>query len=147
MAGNRRRIKEGDIFAIPLDEQMVAVGIVLHVSKYFANAILAGYFDRCFSSVEHIPVQDLAAQFVFTPNYTGKQLLTKDHWPVIGHRNDLIDQAIIPELVVVTDVFYKDEVLKRLPSLEAAKQYEPVEGQGKGYVENRLRRYFRSNKD
>lgn len=145
MAVKRRRIKEGDVFAIPLDERMVAAGIVMHVSKYFANSILAGYFDRCFDSVEHIPVQDLTAQFAFTPNYTGKQLLARGDWPVIGNRNDLIEQAIIPKLVVITDVFYKDEILERLPSLEAAKQYERVEGQGKGYVESRLRRYFRSS--
>lgn len=137
-------IEEGDIFAIPLEDQKLAAGIVLHVSKYFAGSVLVGYFDRCFCSVEDIVLEDLKAQFAFTPNYTGRPAATIGEWFIVGNRRDLVKESSIPKLVVATDVFFKDEVIERLPTLEAAKQYEPVRGQGKAFVENKLRAYFQS---
>lgn len=101
-----RIIKAGDIFAVPLDDHMIAAGIVLHVSRYFDNSILVGYFDRRYGSIEEISAGELPARFAFTPNYTGKQMLVSGEWPVIGNRKALIEEAMIPKLVVVADVFY-----------------------------------------
>ena len=141
-AGRSIKVKVGDIFAVPLDEQLIAAGIVLHISRYFAGSILVGFFNRRYRSREEIAIQDLRPDFTFTPNYTGKQILTKGDWPIVGNRADLVEQTVIPKLFVVIDVFHGDKVVERLASLEEAKQYEQLTGWGKGYIENKLRHYF-----
>ncbi len=141
-AQKRIKVKVGDIFAVPLADQLVAAGIVLHISRYWANGILVGFFDRRFPAVDQIDVSDLAAEFVFTPNYTAKRILTAGDWPIVGNRADLVVPSVIPKLVSVYDVFYKDEIVERLASIEETRQYEVLSGWGKVFAENKLRRHF-----
>jgi hypothetical protein len=136
------KVKVGDIFAVPLEEELIAAGIVLHISKYWRGGILVGFFNRRFRAVDQVAVSDLAVEFAFTPNYTGKKILTAGDWPIVGSRPDLVEPNVIPKLVSVTHVFYKDEVIEHLASLEEARQYEVLSGWGKGFCENKLRRYF-----
>lgn len=138
-------VREGDILAIQIEDNKYAAGLVLHVSKYFKGSILVGYFNRCFVSTEAIILEELDPEFAFTPNYTGKPVEGGNDWTVIGNRVDLIEDSIIPKLVVVTDIFYKDEVVERLPSLDAAQKYETLKGQGRYFVENKLRNFFETS--
>ncbi|CUS04923.2 protein of unknown function [Candidatus Promineifilum breve] len=138
----RHRVKPGDIFAIPLPTETFAVGIALHISKYFKNGMLAGYFDRCFLSIDAINISELEPEFAFTPNYTSKRIVALGEWPIIGYSEALLARATVPILVSVTTLFYKDEVVGQLDSIEETKDYERLAGQGKEFVEIKLRRYF-----
>lgn len=140
------KVKPGDIIAIVLRSDMIAVGIVLHISKRYRNGMLVGYFDRCFSSMEEIDVDVLIPQFVFTPNYTSKRIVELDEWLVIGHSDALLSKSPVPILVSVTTLFLKDEIVGQLSSVEEAKAYEVLAGQGKAFVEDRLRRHFEVTK-
>lgn len=70
-----KKAKAGDVFAIPLQEEMIAVGIALHISRHYRNGMLAGYFDRCFTSLGAIDIEKLPTEFAFTPNYTSKVMV------------------------------------------------------------------------
>lgn len=137
-------VKPGSIFAIPLQTETFAVGIALHISKYFRNGMLAGYFDKCFSSMDAINIHELNPEFVFTPNYTSKRIVDLGEWSLVGYSESLLARSTIPILVSVTTLFYKDEVVGQLGSVEETKIYERLAGQGKEFVENRLRRHFRA---
>ena len=139
----RKAVKPGDIVAVPLDEAMVAVGIVLHVSSRFKNSMMIGFYDYVFESIEE--VDRLGGDFIDTPNYTGVQLISKDRWQVIGHSLDLLAEATIPKLRVVTHVYYKDEVVHHFGSHEEeeARKYPLLKGQGGIFIENKLREYFK----
>lgn len=138
------RVKPGDLIAIPLEENMVAVGIILHVSKRFKDAIMVGYYDQLFNSVEDISAEKITQPFVDTPNYTGRKLVTKGPWQLVGHSEKLLAEAEIPELAVVHHIYYKDEIVKHYPAqeAEAVRKYPVLEGQGGKFVENKLRKHF-----
>ena len=138
------RIKPGDIFAIPIGANIVAVAIVLHISKRFKNGMLAGYFDKCFSSLEALAIDKLSPRFVFTPNYTSRRIVELGEWPVVGYSETLLSKSTIPILVSVTTLYYKDEIVGQLNSVEESKDLERLAGQGKQFIENRLRRHFQS---
>lgn len=138
----RRRAKAGDIFAIPLQEKMIAVGIALHISRRYRNGMLAGYFSQCFTSLEAIDIEKLPTEFAFTPNYTSKVMVELNEWPLIGHSDALLEVLPVPTLVTVTTLLYKDDVIAQLGSIEETRGYEILEGQGMGFVEDRLREYF-----
>jgi hypothetical protein len=141
------KTKPGDIIAIVLRSDMIAVGIVLHISKRYRHGILVGYFDRCFSSMEEIDVNTLIPQFAFTPNYTSKRIVELGEWPIIGHSDVLLSKSSVPILVSVTTLFLKDEIVGQLSSVEETKAYEVLAGQGKEFVENRLRSHFEVTKE
>lgn len=140
------KVKPGDIIAIALRSDMIAIGIVMHISKRYRNGMLVGYFDRCFSSLEEIDIDALNPHFVFTPNYTSKRIVELGEWPIIGHSDVLLSKSPLPTLVSVTTLFLKDEIIGQLSSIEEAKAYEVLAGQGKVFVENRLRKHFEATK-
>lgn len=137
----RSRVKLGDIVAIPLDKERFAVGIVLHISTIFKNAIMMGFYKALFKSAENIDIEKLGGEFIETPNYIGKQLITKGPWRVIGNSNRLLVEATIPQLRVAYTLYYKDQELKQLTDNELSK-YVALKGQGGAFVENKLRKYF-----
>ncbi len=53
------KVREGDLFCVVLDESLVVVGIILHISNLLKNSILVGFYDQCFGSVEDIDVKAL----------------------------------------------------------------------------------------
>lgn len=140
----QRQVKAGDVFCVPLSEDTVAVGIVLHVSKVFKNAIMVGFYDQLFKSVEDVHVAALSSDFIDTPNYTGKLLITEGRWQVVTNSPELLARAKIPELVVVNTVYYKDRIVQQLSSLEESRRYPTLTGQGGIFVENKLRKHFES---
>ena len=141
----RVKVVEGDLIAIPLNENVVAVGIILHVSKRIRNGIIVGYYNLIFSSVEAISIDEIGGEFVDTPNYTGKQLVTKGPWQLVGHSDELLASATIPELAVVTTIYYKDEIVHHFTNDEH-KAYLTLAVEGGGFVENKLRKHFEITK-
>jgi hypothetical protein len=141
----RIRVKPGDIFVIPVEENLFGVGIVLHVSKYFRNSIMVGLYDTFFKSAYEIQIERLETRFINTPNYTGKQLLTSGDWPIIGHSERLLLEAPVPELVASYTLFYKDEIVRDMLSLEETRMYPTLLGQGGIYIQDKLRRFFQEN--
>jgi hypothetical protein len=104
--------------------------------------MLAGYFTECFPSVEATDIAVLRPEFAYTPNYTSKVMVELGEWPLIGHSDDLLARSEIPTLVTVTTLLYKDDVVGQFATVEETRGYEVLEGQGKGFVENKLREYF-----
>ncbi|HEX6290919.1 MAG TPA: Imm26 family immunity protein [Herpetosiphonaceae bacterium] len=137
----KHQVKEGDIIAIPFDDQRVAAALILHVSKVFRNAILIGIYEQVFPSIDAIDLQTLGGPFIGVPNYTGKQMVRDGDWPVIGNSAALFAAATIPELRVVDTVYYKDTPV-RLLSAEEEARYPVHTVAGKGYVEQTLQQHF-----
>jgi len=135
------KVKPGDIVGIPLEEKRVAVGMVLHVSTLFKNAIMIGFYNQLFESMEDIDIEALGGEFIETPNYTGKQLITSGRWEVVGNNPKLLAEAAIPQLRVVNTLHYKDQVIRQL-SPDEFKEYVEFRGQGGIFVENKLRKHF-----
>lgn len=79
----RSRVQPGDITGVPLAESLVAVGIVLHVSTYFTNGVMVGFYPQSFHSMEAIDLQDLGGTFLWTPNYTSKREITDGAWRIV----------------------------------------------------------------
>lgn len=136
------KIREGDIICIPLKDGFVASGIILHVSRLFPKAVMLGIFDTIFTSMEEIDPDSLTAQFAVSPNYVGKAIIVDGDWPVIGHSQRLLEKSTIPELAMVTTIYYKDEIVKTLDSIKKAQAYPSLAALGKIYVEEMLRKHF-----
>lgn len=136
------RVKPGDIIAVPLEPELIAVGIILHISKVFNNGIMVGFYDCSLNSLEDIKLEELGGKFIFPPNYTTKQLVTLGPWKWIGHSEELLNSAEIPELIAGYTVYYKDEIVRDMVPREEIKRYASLTGEGGGFVENKLRKYF-----
>jgi len=137
-------VKPGDIVAIQLAREEYAVGLVLHVSALFKNAVMMGFYDILFASMEDISIEKLGGDFIDTPNYTGKQLITRGPWKVVGHSAKLLEESTVPELRVAYTLYYKDQALRQI-STDEMKDYVALIGQGGLAVENKLRKYFTMN--
>jgi hypothetical protein len=139
---SRKRVKAGDIIAVSLRENSIAIGMVLYVSKTIRNGIMVGFYNRLFTSIDEVDFTTLGPDFITTPNYTGKQDITTGRWKVIGNRPDLLAKTTIPELRSVSHVYYKDDMVKQISPGEF-KNYTELIGQGIVSVENKLRKHFR----
>ena len=137
-----RTVREGDLIAIPLADRLIAVGIVLHVSKLFKNGIMMGYFRQPFESVDKILASDLKPEFVTTPNYTSAQIIRNGFWKVIGHDEDLLRKVRIPELRSAYDIYVGDIVVR--PASPSDIEHCPtLTLGGKLFIENQLRDFFK----
>lgn len=141
MMSRKLAVEPGDIVAVPLGDKMVAAGIVLHISTVFRGSMMIGFYNKLFTSVEEIDVKTIGGNFIETPNYTGKQLITKGRWKVIGNSQELLEAASIPQLRVVNTLYYKDEIVKQI-RISEFKKYVQVAGQGGFFIEDKLRKYF-----
>ena len=137
----RSSVQPGDIFAVQLSERMFAVGIVLHVSTFFPGSMMIGFYDLFFSSVEDISIEKLGGEFIDTPNYTDRRLISKGPWVALGNSPELLRQSKVPNLRVAYTLLYKDQVLRQL-SADELREYTAVIGQGGLAVEDRLREHF-----
>ena len=141
MRKKRVVVRPGDIIGVRLEEGKVAVGIVLHVSGLFKDAIMIGFYDRLFDSIEDIDVESLGGGFIETPNYTGRQLVTSGRWKIVGNSPTMLAAAHVPELRVVYTLYCKDQVIRQL-ALDEFKEYAELAGQGGLFIEDKLRRHF-----
>jgi hypothetical protein len=137
----KAQVKEGDILAIPFGEDLVAAGIVLHVSKCIRNAMMVGFYDRLFRSADEIDVSALGGPFIATPKYASTRTVPEGVWTVVGHNPELLAAAHIPELRVSTGLYYKDDFIRKLAPEEWSR-YPALTVQGDGFVEDRLRDHF-----
>ena len=67
----RIRVVEGNLIGIPLDNNMVAVGIILHVSREIKDGIMVGYYDQTFPSIQAISIDEIDGDFIDTQKYKG----------------------------------------------------------------------------
>jgi len=142
--GKSSGVKDGDIVGVPLSEGMVAVGIVLHLSVRVKNGMLIGFYNHLFDSIEDIDVELLEGEFIETPNYTGKQLVTSRRWKVVGNNPELLAEANIPELRAVYTLYHKDEAVRKL-SPDELKDYTELRVEGGAFIEDKLRKHFGEN--
>ncbi len=139
-----KAVKVGDIFCVSLGEKMLVTGIVLHVSKVFKNAMMVGFYDRIFEAPEDIDITALHGEFIDVPNYTGKQLITSGRWKVVGNNLKLLTAVTIPELRVVSHVYYQDTIVRQILPTDY-KNYTELRGQGGSFIERKLRKHFMRN--
>jgi hypothetical protein len=77
-----KKTKVGDVFAIPLEEQMLAFGQVVAARKPFCYLI---GFD-CTSGRDHPPIEEIAASpILFALPQTFDILLKNGRWPLLGN--------------------------------------------------------------
>jgi len=141
MASKRTRVKLGDVVAIPLEESMVAVGIVLHISTVFRGSIMIGFYNESFASIDEIDIGAVGGDFIETPNYTGKQVITSGRWKVVGNNQALLSAANIPQLRVANTLYFKNEIIRQLHTSEF-QEYVEVAGQGAFFIEDKLLKHF-----
>jgi hypothetical protein len=134
-------VEPGDIVGVPLRDGLVAVGIVLHVSTIFRNAIMIGFYGQSFKSMQSIDIASLGGRFIETPNYTSKQLITNGPWQVVANSPHLLEEAEIPELRAAYTLHYKDEMIRQLSPDELG-EYTELAGQGRLSVENMLLKHL-----
>ena len=138
---SKQRLSPGDIVCVPIADDKVVVGIVLHISQLFRNAVMIGFYKPLFNSIDAVNIDMLDGDFIWTPNYTGKREITDGNWRVIGNSLKLLGMADIPRLVVVNDLYFKDELVQHLHPEEVSK-YPILLVAGGGAIEVRLRRHF-----
>ncbi len=140
-ASRRVRVREGDLVWVPVVEGQFAVGIVLHVSRYFRQSMLVGFFPVLFARPEEVEVGTLVEPFVETPNYVSTRAVRDGGWSVIGHSQELLARSTVPVLRVVATLYYKDEVVGQVAPAEYPNH--PVAlGQGDKSVEGVLRAHL-----
>ena len=137
----RQRLNSGDIVAVPITSNAVAVGIILHVSKYFKGAVMLGFYKQLFTSIEDVNIADISGDFIWTPSYTGRREITDGTWKVVANSPQLLAIADIPLLRAAYDLFFKDQILRKL-SGDELDNYPTLSVDGGGFLEDRLRRYF-----
>jgi hypothetical protein len=140
-ASRRPRVREGDLLWVPVVEGKFAVGIVMHVSRYFHDTILVGFFDALYSRPEEVDVPSLAEPFVETPNYVSTHAVAKGRWSVIGNSPEVLARCAVPVLRVVGTLYKKDEIVGQVAQAEWPK-YPGLLGQTDKSVEIKLRRHF-----
>jgi hypothetical protein len=102
---------------------------------------MVGFYKQIFESIDQVDIERISGDFIWAPNYVGKRQITDDDWKVIGNSSKLFNAANIPHLVVVNDLYFKDEIVQRLSRNEIDK-YPVLSVAGGGAIESRLRRYF-----
>jgi hypothetical protein len=102
---------------------------------------MIGFYKQSFNSIDAVDIDMLDVDFIWTPNYTGKREITDGNWRVIGNSQELLNRANTPHLVVVNDLYFKDELVQHLRSDEISK-YSILSVAGGGAIEGRLRRHF-----
>lgn len=137
----KKKIEPGDVIGVPLSDDVAVAGLVLYVSKQFRNGIMVGFYNRPFRSIEDININELAGEFVDTPNYVIKDVITEGDWKRLGHSPDLLHKAVIPELRVAYDIYQGDQLIKKV-DLDDFKNYTELGMAGGKFVENRLRKKF-----
>ena len=136
-----RRVSPGDLIAIPLAPNVFGVGLVLHVSKTIRNAMMVGYLNVVIDSANDFNPTGLSCDFIETPNYTGTRLVAPGRWQIIGHSQELLDEAAVPHLRWIDELWFKDEVVRKLSPRQYEK-YGPLEVSGGLLVEDSLREHF-----
>lgn len=137
----RKRVKPGDVVAIPLGPQAVAVALVLHKSGDIRTGIVVGYYDKLFSSVDEIHIATLGGPFIGVPNYTFTRPIWHEEWKVIGNSPELLAATQLPILRIVAHLYDGDEVVGHI-ALEDFHKYIEAGFAYQGFVENMLRKHF-----
>ncbi len=135
------RVRAGDLFYATIAPHAYCAGLVLHKSTYFRKCIMVGFFDLLASSPEHISIKTLPASFIAPPNYTALEAISSGLWPRVGHSERLLKAIIIPELLVVSTLYYKDIPVRQV-SDEESKHYPVLSVAGVGAVVKQLQHYF-----
>lgn len=112
----RFKIKEGDIFAIPLGNKEFGLGQIINFPKT-SDAFIVILFNEKISHLEDyndLKIDDLKIIFL---GYTFDAKLYYKDWPIIGNYTDNIDSVPLPFFKLGTSddarlVNYKSEVLK-----------------------------------
>lgn len=135
----------GDIFSIKLGDSLYSLGIIIHVSKVFRQSMMIGIFDKLFSSeFEVSTILPDNFSFVDIPNYTSIKVIgNKDNdWYIVCNRTDIVEIVEIPLLVAGNTLYMKDSIVKEILGPDERKKYQKVKGQGKLFVENKLKKHF-----
>lgn len=135
------RVKDGDLIAIPLNADKIALGVILFQSKYFQSGIILGLLPQLLDVDSTVDVENLDLEFIATPNYTSKRCIGKDGWYVLGNIGDKLKDIPVPELRVSDYIYHKDDVVRNVDYEEFGK-YTQLLGQGCGSVEGKLKRHF-----
>ena len=98
------RLKLGDVFAIPLTGELVALATCTYVFRSFKNCIACEILDRPLRNAEHLPWSDDSE--VVCSLFMGKQVLTAGMWPVVGRR---LVSGTPPRFRVADGVYSGDE--------------------------------------
>ena len=141
---SRTKVVPGDLFAIPLPNNLYAVGIVLHVSKVFKDGIMVGLYNQSFRSTVDFNPKDINSEFIEVPNYTSKKLIHNDIWPKVGHDQQLLSKAETPLLAASFSLYLKDEIVQQLTSIDEYRKYTTLLGQGRYSIENKLTDHFKA---
>ena len=100
---------------------------------------MMGFYRQSFDSIQDVNLATLHGDFLDTPNYTSRLLITRGPWVKIGNSQELLASAKIPELRIVNILYYKDERRRRV-ALEELDKYLELSAYGGQFFENRLQR-------
>src|SRR5215471_18511619 len=122
----KQKLREGDVFLIPVAEGRYAVAKILWISTRNKNVIMIGASTKATLDEEAMP-KPVAPSDVRM--FTGSQLVGTE-WPLVGHDDAPIDPDV-SRRVSIGMVWVKDERLHEASAKEEASlPHELVRGSG-----------------
>ena len=135
--------REGDVFSIEIDVSCFVFGVILHLSKEIKDGMLIAIFDKPFNSQDGIvDLQPDAFPLLDVPNYTSKKAFIAENWQILSSRPDISEAIEIPQLIAGNTLYFKDEIVKDPIEPHERKRYRSLSGQGRLFIENKLRKHF-----
>lgn len=110
-----QQLHAGDVIAFDYTRDKIAIGLVLHTPKWHERAILVGFYDQSFNSLEEINLADLEGNFILPPVYTLDYVNIVIHkmtpWVLVGHQPALLDKIDLAQMIQTTppDLFRNKE--------------------------------------
>ncbi len=136
-----RKVKIGDIFVVPIEEDKLVVGMVLSLADIYKGTIMVGFYDQLFSAMTKISMQKLEGEFIATPNYISKAVLGRGEWEVMGNDLERAKGTQLPELRRVYDLYRGSQLVRHLTPEELSK-YPPAKIMSRESVIHMLSQHF-----
>lgn len=91
----RFKIKTGDIFTIPIKDEVFGLGQIAYMPSHRHNFIMI-VFDKKYNSKEDIRFDDLSNQKILFLAYTVDAKLYNKHWEIIGNTITNLSEVKFP---------------------------------------------------
>lgn len=91
----RFKIKEGDVFTIPISEEEVGLGQIAYLPSHKHNFMMIA-FDKKFNIKEDISVDNLDQLKILLLGYTVDAKLYHKHWEIIGNNTSNLTKVKFP---------------------------------------------------
>ena len=131
----------GAVVALPFEPGRVAAGIIVALPPAFLpRTRLLGMYDAVFPAIDRVDIDILGGPFIATPQLVHMRVF-RHEWPMIGRSDALLQQARMPLLRMVGDLYRGDTFVRKLAAAELH-EYASFAVQFPGFVMFALQKHF-----